>query len=199
MIGYLSGKLYRVNQNSLIIDVGGVGYEVFCPQNTLLMMKDIGSEVSFEVYTHVNENAFQLFGFNSIQEKEIFQKIISVSGIGPKLGLSIISDLPLPELINAVIDEDVHRLTRVSGVGKKTAERVVVELKDKFKKDMRYKTVRAANDNPKSDSKISDVTSALINLGYPSFEAKKVVNGISFEEGDTVQSLIKKSLMVLKK
>ncbi|MBF0106364.1 MAG: Holliday junction branch migration protein RuvA [Deltaproteobacteria bacterium] len=188
-----------MNQNSLIVDVGGVGYEVLCPKNYLLALTETGVEITLEIYTHVSENAFQLFGFKTVREKEIFQKLISVSGIGPKLGLTVISALPLQELLRAIIDEDLPTLTRISGIGKKTGERLIVELKDKFRVDVTLHSTGAANDAPVPDARISDVTSALINLGYPLFQARRAVNDITLEQGDTVQSLIKKSLLVLKK
>ena len=194
MIAYISGKLYRKGETSVIIDVNGVGYELFCPKNSILTLGAVGDDVSLEAYTHVNENAFQLFGFTSLREKKVFQKLISVSGIGPKLALAVLSDLPVTRLLQAIVAGDIGQLTRISGVGKKTAERIVVELKDKFNDDVQVTKSSAANDDPEEDARISDVTNALISLGYPSFHAKKVVNGLDVSATDSVQDLIKKSL-----
>lgn len=198
MIGFLTGKIHRISHNTVVINVNGVGYETLVPSSLTLNL-NLGQNIALEIYTHVNETSLQLFGFKTIKEKQIFQKLISVSGIGPKLGLTIISDLPLPQLFQAVTHGDVTALTKISGIGKKTAERIIVELKDKFKDETPLNQSQAANDNPLQSTKIQDVTHALISLGYPEYQAKKVVGGIEVAENDTVQSLIKKSLVYIQK
>jgi len=198
MIGFLTGKLHSTTNSTAIINVNGVGYEVYIPKNTLLTLINKKDDVSFEVYTHVNESTFQLYGFLTKQEKTVFQKLISVSGVGPKLALSVISELPLSDLLFAIANRDITTLTKISGVGKKTAERMAIELKDKFKDEIALSKIPAANDNPNNDLRLQDVTSALISLGYAELQAKKVVNGLSVDENDSVQTLIKKSLEALK-
>lgn len=199
MIGYLSGKIHSVSDTHLILDVNGVGYEIHPPKSTLLRFTGNGGAASFEIHTHMTENALSLYGFATAKEKQVFQKLISVSGIGPKLGLTIISDLPLNQLFTAVTQGRIDELTKISGIGKKTAERIVIELRDKFKDEVVLERSTAANDNPTHDARLNDVTSALMSLGYPEFHARRVVNGLTVEATDSVQTLIKKSLSGLQK
>lgn len=198
MIGFLEGSLHRKTDNTATINVNGVGYEVYLGSQTLYDLGEPGSPVSLEIYTHVTESSLQLFGFLNVTQKKLFQKLISVSGIGPKLGLVIIDTLPLQILINAIKTGDAGTLTTINGIGKKTAERLVVELKDKFKEetlDTSHLTPHeAANDNAPSNNHLQDVAQALISLGYSENQARKVVNGLNVEESDTVQTLIRKSL-----
>jgi len=195
MIGFLSGKIHGVSETTATIDVNGVGYAVHLAKSILLTLGQTGTAVQLEIHTHVTENSFQLFGFQNLRQKAIFLKLISVSGIGPKLALNIISDLPVTDLLSAVVQGNVAALTQINGVGKKTAERMVVELKDKFKDDVTLsKVANVANDNKNEDLRINDVTSALMSLGYAESQARRIVSGLTINENDTVQTLIKKSL-----
>src|SRR5688572_3829107 len=133
MIAYLNGKLLSKSINLAIVDVGGVGYEVHIPLTTYYELGETGSPVVLQIYTHVREDALQLFGFNTPLEKELFLRLISVSGVGPKLALGLLSNLSANELVQAILSSNLVQLTAISGVGKKTAERLVLELRDKLK------------------------------------------------------------------
>ena len=131
MIAHLSGTLFSKQATSVIVDVGGVGYEVTIPLSTFYELDDTGKPVQLRIYTHVREDTLQLFGFKTIRERELFLKIISVSGIGPKLGITLLSGMSADELIAAIRTNDLARLTLIPGIGRKTAERLVIELREK--------------------------------------------------------------------
>jgi Holliday junction DNA helicase RuvA len=132
MIGHLRGTVLEKHPNQVIVEAAGVGYDVQIPISTYTSLPAEGSAVSLRIYTHVREDALLLFGFATSEEKALFERLISVSGIGPKLAVTVLSGLPTPDLITAIRNADVQRLVRIPGVGKKTAERVVLELKDKL-------------------------------------------------------------------
>ncbi len=132
MIAHLSGTLLEKNVQRLIVDVGGVGYAVIVPLPTFYAAGEPGGRVTLRIHTHVREDALQLFGFATALELSLFERLISVSGIGPKVALSVLSGIEPPELVRAISSADVARLTRIPGVGKKTAERLVLELKDRL-------------------------------------------------------------------
>src|SRR5438874_3846347 len=132
MIGHLSGTVREKHPNQVIVEAGGVGYEVQIPISTYTSLPAEGAAVSLRIYTHVREDALALFGFATPEEKLVFERLISVSGIGPKLAITVLSGLPTAELIAAIRSNDLARLVRIPGVGKKTAERIVLELKDKL-------------------------------------------------------------------
>lgn len=197
MIAQLSGKLAAKLPNSIIVDVNGVGYEVTIPVTTFYVLGDIGSDVSLKIYTLVREDALQLFGFATMRDKELFLKLTSVSGIGPKVAITMLSGMPAAELINAITRNDLGRLVSVPGVGRKTAERVVVELRDKLGKiALEEGEIAAAAEMPLSSSAVQDDTiAALISLGYPKPLAEKAVLSAMREEGDTsIQAVLKRSL-----
>lgn len=160
MIAHLAGTLVEKQLQRLIVDVGGVGYDVLVPLSTMYAIGDPGARVALRIHTHVREDALQLFGFATTLEQQLFEKLISVSGIGPKLGLSVLSGIEPEELMRAIRASDVARLTRIPGVGKKTAERICVELRDRIPK-----AIEAAAVSP-ADSLRDDLVSALVNLGY---------------------------------
>ena len=165
MIASLRGALLEKRPNQIVVDVQGVGYDVAIPISTYSALPDAGSEVKLQVHTHVREDAIALFGFFTGDEKTLFEKLISVSGIGPKLGISVLSGLAAPDLASAIRSGDVQKLTRIPGVGKKTAERMVLELRDKV--DLTGSAsvpVSAEKTTPLTDIEY-DVLSALINLG----------------------------------
>jgi holliday junction DNA helicase RuvA len=166
MIASLRGKLLEKHPNQVIVDTGGVGYDVTIPVSTYSSLSETGSEVRLRIHTHVREDAIQLFGFLTTEEKTVFERLISVSGIGPKLAITVLSGLATPDLVAAIREGAVERLVRIPGVGKKTAERMVLELKDKL--EMFPGAPRAAAAATPADALSAveqDVLSALLNLG----------------------------------
>lgn len=194
MIGYLKGKILSQSETHVVVDVQGVGYEVYLSKSSLAALGAIGSEVALEIHTHFTESNLQLYGFLSAEEKLIFKKMISVSGIGPKIGLAIVGAYPFEHLVSAIIQGDLAALTNISGIGKKTAERIVMELKDKFK------TLDVARVKPfagvavSGDRRMDDALQALLSLGYSENLARRALQKVPLAGDDTVQSLIKKSL-----
>lgn len=164
MIAHLRGKLIEKHPGQIILDTGGVGYDVTIPVSTFTKLPDIGQEASVFIHTHVREDALALFGFATKEEKNVFEKLIGVSGIGPKLAVTILSGLATADLVDAIRSGDLARLTRTPGVGKKTAERMVVELRDKLDllPGAEPKKIAAA---PALSELEQDVLSALMNLG----------------------------------
>jgi Holliday junction DNA helicase RuvA len=166
MIAQLRGTLLEKHPNQVIVDAAGVGYDVHIPVSTFTALPDAGASVTLRIYTHVREDALLLFGFLSSDEKLIFERLISVSGIGPKLAITVLSGLATPELLNAIRSGDIPRLVRIPGVGKKTAERIVLELKDKLLEvGAGDNKTGATGAGPKLSGIDQDVFSALINLG----------------------------------
>jgi Holliday junction DNA helicase RuvA len=198
MIAYLSGRLLIKQPNQLIVDVNGVGYEVTIPLSTYYETGEIGSPVQLQVYTHVREDTIALFGFKTVREKSLFEHLISVSGIGPKLGITILSGMSSEELIPAIREGNLAKLTSIPGVGKKTAERLVVELRDKLMRFEALSTTVSAEGAPFSNAQ-EDVLSALVNLGYPKNMAEKALQKAlsvkSAEQG--FESLLKSVLQHL--
>lgn len=194
MIGSLTGALQSAAENTLVLNVNGVGYEVFVPKSHLKALAPKQTNLTLHIHTHVSESAIHLYGFTTANEKKIFQKLITVSGIGPRLALNILSDLSVAQLIGAICRAESDILTSVSGVGKKTAQRVIMELKDKFKDMDLMVKAGTANDNLKEDARLSDMAKALVSLGYAENQVGKIVREIKVELHDTVQTLIKKSL-----
>lgn len=192
MIASLTGIVQHKIQASLILDVQGVGYEVFMGKAKILSCS-VGQELTLFVYTHMTENNLQLFGFLTLAERDLFQRLISVSGIGPKLGIAMVSALPYEALIGAILQGDVKLLTSVSGIGRKIAERLVIELKDKFK-DFPISSVRIDRKIVASHSRESDAIQALMSLGYNEIMARRALQEVSILPEDTVQTVIKKSL-----
>lgn len=177
MIAFLRGVLLDKHPNQIIVDVGGVGYELTIPVSTFSALAEPGSEVRLRVHTHVREDAISLFGFHTADEKSLFEKLISVSGIGPKLAVTVLSGLAAPDLIAAIRAGDVATLVRVPGIGKKTAERMVLELREKL--DMLAPAaVGVAGIKPKSafTPDEEDVISALMNFGANRPSAEAAVN-----------------------
>ena len=197
MIAFLRGRVLDKSPNRIIIDVNGVGYEVHVPLSTYYDIGDAGSDVSLHVHTHVREDALQLYGFLTPLEQLLFQRLIGISGIGPKLAVSVLSGIGSRELVTAVQQADLARLTRIPGVGKKTAERIVLELKD------RLGDVPAAPDTagarPSAGDRLrSDLVSALENLGYHRPLAEKAVDATRKPDIDaTFEDALKSALREL--
>src|SRR5882724_2543871 len=175
MIAHLRGKLLTKNPNRAIVETGGVGYDVTITVPTFSDLPALGDEVALHVHTHVREDVIALYGFLRSAEKTLFEKLITVSGIGPKLAITILSGMAADEMVNAIRGNDIARLTRIPGIGKKTAERMVLELRDKL-------TVEKAGEIPATPSLSAveeDVLSALMNLGYQRAAAEKTLAMLS--------------------
>ena len=192
MIAQISGTLAQKIPGEIVIDVNGVGYQLVIPLNVFYRLPEIGGRVSLQVYTHVREDALQLFGFQDGAEKQIFLLLTSVSGIGPKLAVNILSGIAAEELARALKDGDEVRLVGIPGVGKKLAERMIVELKDKF---MTLPPQAAASKAADRDSQlIQDAVSALVNLGYRKSEAENNVRAVLKEGADSLENALKETL-----
>lgn len=168
MIGFLRGVLLRKNPQELLLDVGGVGYRVLVPISTFCRLGELGAQAQLQIHTHVREDQLVLYGFATATEQELFEKLIAVSGVGPKLALGVLSGIEADDLVHAIKANDVARLTRVPGVGKKTAERLILELKDKI-----GALSTAASEPAPPSPKRADLLSALANLGYSAAEADR--------------------------
>lgn len=175
MIAFLTGRLAFKAPTHLTLDVQGVGYEVHIPLSTYYALPNLDEVTALNIHTHLREDAIQLFGFLSQSEKESFLLLTSVSGIGPKLALSVLSSLPITDLIHAIQTEDVEKLATVQGIGKKSAGRIVLELKDKVGKIQGGSSRFAAADTSAVDGPYEDALSALINLGYRAQDAKEAL------------------------
>lgn len=196
MIALLSGRLVYKSPEYSIIDVNGVGYQVFTSLTSFYSLPEINDALTINVHTHHREDAIQLFGFVEKSEKELFHFLIGVSGIGPKLALTILSGMPADQLIAAITDGDVRRLTNISGIGKKTADRLVLELKEKVK---HIAPTARTGERAERNRIMDDAISALINLGYNRAVAKDAIEKINIDAGGdiTVENLIRESLKVL--
>src|ERR1043165_681367 len=204
MIAHLNGRLLSKEATSVIVDVAGVGYEVSIPFSTFYEVGDVGSNVELRIYTHVKEDALQLYGFKTLLERQLFINLLSVSGVGPKIGIALLSGMSADELVTSIKNNNLARLTAVPGVGRKTAERLVVDLREKMT------TLAAAQveeqPDAKSDSSIrpsdddvrAQALSGLINLGYQRSAAEKAIDSALSEDGDaTVESVLRRGLRKL--
>lgn len=180
MIGHLRGTILEKHPNELIIEAAGVGYEVQIPISTYTTLPDTGTSVALRIHTHVREDALILFGFSTALERTVFERLISVSGIGPKLAITVLSGLPTADLITAIRTGDLVRLVRIPGVGKKTAERIVLELKDKLLAvEVAGKIVLPEQADSTFSPLEADVLSALQNLGCSRAAAEQAVRKVS--------------------
>lgn len=201
MIARLTGKLIHKSVDYLIIDVNGVGYQLFVPLSTYYKLPEPIDEVSLNTYLHVREDALILYGFHSIDEKNIFLKLISISGIGPRLAMSILSGISSSDLVNAVELQDVTKLVVIPGVGKKTAQRIALELKDKLKHLEHAKEVKTIGIGYEDIKMREDVLSALINLGYKKNLAENALNIALREHKDekSLEKILKITLNIISK
>jgi len=204
MIAHLSGTLFSKQATSVIVDVGGVGYEVTIPLSTFYDLEDTGKPVQLRIYTHVREDTLQLYGFKTIRERELFLKIISVSGIGPKLGITLLSGMSADELIAAIRTNDLARLTLIPGIGRKTAERLVIELRERVaaltsaQLEDALTMKAAATGEVRQDDVRADALSALLNLGYQRVSAEKALDNAIAEGGEvTVETVLRRVLRKL--
>jgi holliday junction DNA helicase RuvA len=188
MIAHLRGTLLSKHPNQAVVEAGGVGYEVNITIPTFSSLPAIGAEVALFVHTHVREDALALFGFLKANEKQLFEKLLSVSGIGPKLAITILSGMPTDTMVAAIQGNNVAALTRIPGIGKKTAERMVLELRDKL--DSFDVVPSAATASPVDE----DVISALVNLGYQRPVAEKAMARLGKTEGESFEVLFRRAL-----
>ena len=195
MIGLLRGRLLDKRLNQVILDVGGVGYLVAVPLSTFAALGELHAEVTLLIHTHVREDALALYGFLSAREKHLFELLLGASGVGPSLALKILSGMNVEELVPAIRTGDLARLTKIPGVGRKTAERMVVELKDKLE------AVAAEAEKPTAASPAgveADVRSALTNLGYDERTADAAVKEAKIQTGTaSFEKLLRASLSAL--
>ena len=198
MIALVRGKLAYKSIDHVIVDVGGVGYRLFIPLSTFYSLPEDG-EVSLFTHTHVREDALLLYGFLTLEEKELFVTLISISGIGPKLAVNVLSHIPVSELKIAITSGDIKRLSGLPGIGKKTAERLVLELKDKIEAvpGSAHSSESLDLGTPKSGDLIDDIISALVNLGYKESQARKVLENMELAPDVPMEEALKGALKVL--
>jgi holliday junction DNA helicase RuvA len=182
MIAFLRGRVLDKQPNRLVIDVNGVGYELYVPLSTYYDIGDVGTEIVLRVHTHVREDALQLYGFLTTLEQQLFERLIAINGIGPKLAVSVLSGIDSNELVTSIQRADVARLTRIPGIGKKTAERIVLELKDRLA-DVARPAAGDGTAPPPVDHAREDLVSALENLGYHRPLAEKAVDAVRARAG----------------
>ena len=207
MIAHLSGTLLSKQATSVIVDVAGVGYDVAIPLSTFYELGDVGEPVQLRVYTHVREDVIQLFGFKTARERELFLQLISVDGVGPSLAIKLLSGMNADEMIASIRTNNLVRLVAIPGVGRKTAERLVVDLRDKIAAlsspalEEEFAAKAAGGGAPTStDAMRSDAMSALANLGYQKAAAEKAVKNAIDEGGElSVEAILRRSLRSLAK
>jgi len=196
MIAHLRGKLIDKHPNQAVIEAGGVGYDVTITVPTFSELPQVGCEVALHIHTHVREDVLALYGFGRPEEKHLFEKLISVSGIGPKLAITILSGMPADDMVGAIRGNDVARLTKIPGIGKKTAERMILELRDKLPPQ----GADVVSDMPTLSAVEEDVLSALTNLGYQRAAAEKVVSVVAKTTKDgSFDRLFREALSALSK
>lgn len=176
MIAFLRGRVHDKRPNQVIVEVGGVGYDVHVPLSTFYNVGDAGADVSLRVHTHVREEALQLYGFLTELEQQLFERLIGISGIGPKLAIVVLSGMETRDLVAAVQRADVARLTTIPGIGKKTAERIVLELKDRLAQVAAPAASGATPASSPADQLRVDLLSVLLNLGYHRQNAEKAID-----------------------
>ena len=204
MIAHLSGTLLSKQATSVIVDVSGVGYEVSIPLSTFYELENEGSNVQLRIYTHVKEDALQLYGFKTVLERQLFINFISVSGVGPKIGIALLSNMSTDELITSIKNNNLARLTLIPGVGRKTAERLIVDLREKMTALAASQVEEDTGARPEmisaspEDNVRSDALSALLNLGYQRSSAEKAIDAVVNDGGEmTVESVLRRGLRKL--
>jgi Holliday junction DNA helicase RuvA len=197
MIACLTGRLLEKHPNRVIVDVGGVGYDVQVPLSTFYALGEVGATATLRVHTHVREDAFALFGFATGLELALFERLIAISGIGPRLALAVLSGIEPAELVRAVRAQDLGRLTAIPGVGKKTAERIGMELRHRLTPALEAEA-GGAPAVPAADEVAADVLSALVNLGYQASAAEKAIAAVRRSRPDGgFEQCLKEALRVM--
>ena len=197
MIAHLSGKLTHKSPVTIIIDVNGVCYQVFIPLSTFYALPELESKISLGIHTHMREEALKLFGFYTIDEKKIFEKLITINKVGPKLALTILSGMPPADILSTIDSNDIVKLSTIPGIGRKTAERLILEMRDKLD-GLSLDFVAKKGPGPEKGL-FDDALSALVNLGYKKSQAEQTLKKVYAEKvGDTsIENLIKDSLNLL--
>ncbi len=195
VIAYLKGKLEHCTSDSIIIDVNGVGYRVYTSASSLGLCMDIGSDIKVYTHYHVREDTQALYGFLTVEELKMFKQLLTVSGVGPKVALSLVSSVSPSQFAMSILTEDIKSITQAPGIGKKTAQRIILELKDKIKKEYKdmpeFETIDTKV--PCDDNRAQEAVSALMMLGYSAQEARNAVNKV-FDADSTVEEIIKNAL-----
>jgi Holliday junction DNA helicase RuvA len=200
MIAWLTGKVQRKAADSVIINVAGVGYQVAVPVSTLSAIAGPGEEVTLHIHTHVREDSLSLFGFGTELEKDVFLLLMGISGIGPKLALTVLSGLSVSDLVAAIRSSDDSRLCGIPGIGKKTAARMCLELKDKVRLLAPDESLRAPLPPSASSGDRDDAVSALVNLGYKRPVAEEAVNRVQQGSPEIrIEDLVREALSILMK
>ncbi len=193
MITFLDGKLEEKQPTRVVMNIAGVGYEVLVPLSSFDRLPPEGDSCRVLIYHHITDASQALFGFCTNEERTMFTMLLGVSGIGPKTAVSALSGLSVRELKSALIESDVKRISSISGIGKKTAERVIVELRDKFSEGDVMETV-AGSEADSSDHRLRDAVLALISLGYKQADAQKMIKKVSIDLSASVEDLVRKAL-----
>jgi len=193
MIGSLRGKLLEKSPNQVLIDVGGVGYQVQIPLSTFAAAGALHSETALLIHTHLREDQLALYGFATAREKQCFELLISATGVGPSLALKILSGMSIEELVPAIRRNDLAQLVRIPGVGRKTAERIVLELRDK----LAAVDVPEASKPPTRSQLDADVASALVNLGYDERSVERAIERVRVSANGDFEKLLRESLQIL--
>jgi len=199
MIAYLTGTLYSKNPQWIVVETSGVGYQVFIPLSTFYQLPDEAEKVSLHIYTHVREDMLQLFGFQTEREKDIFLLLLSVSGIGPKLALNILSGIGLGDLLAAIVKADAEKIAAVPGVGKKMSQRISLELKEKVARFLEGEAMQPKQlIQIKNQEIFDDALSALVNLGYPKKIATTALESVLRRDNEVnLDTLLKEALQNL--
>jgi len=197
MIAHLTGKLTHKSPVAIIIDVNGVGYQVFVPLSTFYALPELESKISLGIHTHMREEALKLFGFYTIDEKRIFEKLITINKVGPKLALTILSGMPPADILSTIDSNDIVKLSTIPGIGRKTAERLILEMRDKL--DGLSLDFVVTKDPGPEKGLFDDALSALVNLGYKKSQAEQTLKKVYAEKVDdtSIESLIKDCLNLL--
>ena len=197
MISHLAGLLEHVDQNQVVIDVGNVGYQVKVPASVIGRLPSVGEKVKLYTIQVVREDDISLYGFLNREERALFSLFLSVSGVGPKTAMAIVSGFPIDRLVGAVAQGDTAMLSSISGVGKKTAERIVLELKEKIAKAYALQPAEMMSGMKGDRSIVADSISALIALGYSPREAREAIMRLKLENADSVEVVLKEALKSL--
>ncbi|MCT4612015.1 MAG: Holliday junction branch migration protein RuvA [Clostridia bacterium] len=193
MISFVRGIIEETNIDYVVLDVSGIGYKIFVPSNTVYSLPPIGMEIKFNTYMNVKEDSMNLYGFINKRDMEIFEKLISVSGIGPKSAMSILSATDVDSLVYGIINEDITSLSKLPGIGKKTAQRVILELKDKFAK-ANIECVKDLSMINEADNNVNEAICALTSLGYMKAEVTKAIATIDNVSELDAEEIIKVTL-----
>ncbi|WP_069997526.1 Holliday junction branch migration protein RuvA [Cellulosilyticum sp. I15G10I2] len=196
MITYLNGNIIEIGENAIIIETYGIGYEVFCAAHQFYDELHTNTPIKVYIYEHIKEDSYDLYGFKVREERELFKKLTSVSGIGPKGGMQILNTYTSQDIISIILSEDSKALSKVNGIGPKTAQRIILELKDSMLKLYTQNAEQLLSHAKVPHTQKNEAVEALVALGYAQAEAVKAVNAI-FDERDSSEQLIRKALSLL--